>query len=271
MNGARSALAGDAPAAPRSGVDSPPLVLAIEAATHLGSAAVLCGGRVLAAESVAMRDPESERLMPAVAAVLAAAGATPRAIDRIVCGGGPGSFTGLRIAAAIAKGLATATGAPLVAVPSLALAAARPGSGRQTGGWLVVLDAMRGERYVAVVDLAPDARVAGLAAGARVVGYAYLGVTPAEAIPALVEAHGAVGVVDANAEPPLAAAAASFALGSDTHSRAGSLVGEGDALVPAAVDLALWEPDYGRKAEAQVKWEALHGRHLSAGAGGVGG
>jgi tRNA threonylcarbamoyladenosine biosynthesis protein TsaB len=41
------------------------------------------------------------------------------------------------------------------------------------------------------------------------------------------------------------------------HARAVALMAE-----PAAVDLATWEPAYGRLAEAQVKWEAAHGRAL---------
>jgi hypothetical protein len=40
---------------------------------------------------------------------------------------------------------------------------------------------------------------------------------------------------------------------------------DGVAAWPAAVDLATWEPNYGRLAEAQVKWEAAHGRALTAG------
>jgi tRNA threonylcarbamoyl adenosine modification protein YeaZ len=68
-----------------------------------------------------MRGEREERLMPAVAGALADAGIAPNAIDRVVCGAGPGSFTSLRIAGAIAKGLALAAGVPLIPVSSLLL------------------------------------------------------------------------------------------------------------------------------------------------------
>jgi tRNA threonylcarbamoyladenosine biosynthesis protein TsaB len=238
-----------------------PLVLAIEAATYVGSAAVLRGTRVLAERTVAMRGEREERLMPAVGDVLAEACVTPRQLDVVACGGGPGSFTSLRIAGAIAKGIATAAGRPLVAVPSLALAAARPAvqpaAERVPGRWLVVLDAMRGERYAAVVTLAVGP------ARLHVVGYDYLGVVVEGELRALAERHAVLGTVDAGAEPPTAAAVAAFAVGG-----APATMSSG-ALEPLAVDLALWEPDYGRKAEAQVKWELQHGRSLPADASGV--
>ena len=88
--------------------------------------------------------------MPAVADVLRRAKLDLGAIDRVVCGAGPGSFTSLRIAGAIAKGIASGLGRPLFAVPSLALvvggANARPGdtSRRSTR--------LRGEFYVGLYD-----------------------------------------------------------------------------------------------------------------------
>src|SRR5262245_4010875 len=93
--------------------------LAIEAAVSLGSVAVVREARVLAEREVAMRGAaHEERLMPALADALAEARVSPREVQRVVCGSGPGSFTSLRIAASIAKGFAVATGATLVAVPS---------------------------------------------------------------------------------------------------------------------------------------------------------
>ena len=62
--------------------------------------------------------------MPAVADALREATVDPRQLDRIVCGAGPGSFTSLRIAGAIAKGLALSAGAPLHPVSSLLLVVA---------------------------------------------------------------------------------------------------------------------------------------------------
>lgn len=238
------------PPVPRAPGD---VVLALDASTAAASVAVLRAGAVVAVRAAAMRGADEERLMPAVADALAAAGVPAGALAAIVCGGGPGSFTSLRIAGAIAKGLATVWDCALVAAPSLALAAAAsaPGDGR----WLVTLDAMRGERYAALVSLAADR------AGAvpRVVGYDYLGVHAGDATDALAAARCASGVLDAGAVATSARGAAGFAL-----ALGGARLGPADALVLAPVDLALWEPDYGRKAEAQVKWEAQHGRALPA-------
>jgi tRNA threonylcarbamoyladenosine biosynthesis protein TsaB len=224
-------------------------VLALDASTAAASVAVLRGGAVLVEGEAAMRGADAERLMPAVAEALESAGAGVGALAAIVCGGGPGSFTSLRIAGAIAKGLATVAGVPLLAAPSLALAAAARAPG--AGGWLVSLDAMRGERYAALVTLAAGAPDDTMDATPRVVGYDYLGVHPSDALEALAAARGARGLLDANAEPP--------------DGRRGAA----GALALAPVDLALWEPDYGRKAEAQVKWEAQHGRALPVDAGGA--
>src|SRR6185295_3604728 len=94
-------------------------------------------GQLAADATIAMRGEREERLMPAVAQVLASAGMSVRDVARVVCGAGPGSFTSLRIAAGIAKGIASGTGAGLFAVSSLALAAIEAG----TGKWLVALDA----------------------------------------------------------------------------------------------------------------------------------
>ena len=125
------------------------ITLVLEASTYAGSVALLEGAAVLAERAVAMRGREHEALMPAVSEVLEAAGLSVQAIERVVCGAGPGSFTSLRIAGAIAKGIAMAASVPLVPVSSLALlvASREPAT---PGQFLAVVDAMRGERYVQV-------------------------------------------------------------------------------------------------------------------------
>ena len=135
------------------------ITVALDASTYAGSVAVLDGSRLVAERDVTMKggDPQQERLMPAVAAALAQAHVTSRDVRRIVCGSGPGSFTSLRIAASIAKGLAFGLGCPLCAVPSLALivAAASP----RAGSYLAALDALRGEMYVGLYAVTPDGEV----------------------------------------------------------------------------------------------------------------
>jgi tRNA threonylcarbamoyladenosine biosynthesis protein TsaB len=210
--------------------------LVLEAATYAGSVALLRDGALLGERSVAMRGREREALMPAVAELLASLGITPMAIDRVVCGAGPGSFTSLRIAGGIAKGLALATGAPLVPVSSLALlvASQKPLS---PGRHLAAIDALRGEYYTELFEV--DAQGVVAPQGPTVL-------VPESALQAFAAEHHAHLV--AHTVVPHAAAAILLTNLIDST---------------AAADLAGWEPAYGRLAEAQVKWEAAHGRPLS--------
>jgi tRNA threonylcarbamoyladenosine biosynthesis protein TsaB len=219
------------------------ITLVLEASTYAGSAAVIDGTRVVAERAVAMRGREHEALMPAVADALAEAKVRPGAIERVVCGAGPGSFTSLRIAGAIAKGIALAAVCPLVPVSSLALVVASRepfGSGR----YLAAIDALRGEHYVALFEVDATGSLKALGPVLRV---------PSTEVLERAAAHDAVAVGPgregaAHVDPRAAAAA-----------RLADLL---DAT-PAA-DLAGWEPTYGRLAEAQVKWETAHGRSLEA-------
>ena len=219
------------------------ITLVVEAATYAGSAALLRDGAMLGERSVAMRGREHEALMPAVAELLGAHDIVPAALGRIVCGAGPGSFTSLRIAGAIAKGLALAAACPLIPVSSLALLVASidaPGAGRYLAG----LDAMRGEHYVGLFDVSASGVVTALGPEGRI---------PSD--------HVAERAREWEARPvgpgqPGAGDVAPHARG------AARLLTMLDAE-PIA-DLACWEPAYGRLAEAQVKWEATHGRSLEA-------
>lgn len=219
------------------------ITLVLEASTYAGSAAVIDRARVVAERAVAMRGREHEALMPAVAAVLAEAKVSPGAIERVVCGAGPGSFTSLRIAGAIAKGLALAAVCPLVPVSSLALVVASR-EPFAPGRYLAAIDALRGEHYVGLFEVGVEGNLRALGPELRV--------SSAEVLERAAE-HDAIAVGPgregaAHVDPRAAAAA-----------RLADLL---DAS-PAA-DLAGWEPAYGRLAEAQVKWEAAHGRSLEA-------
>jgi tRNA threonylcarbamoyladenosine biosynthesis protein TsaB len=212
------------------------ITLVLEAATYAGSAAVLHDGVLQGERSVAMRGREREALMPAVADLLASLAIRPSMIGRVVCGAGPGSFTSLRIAGGIAKGLAMATGAPLVPVSSLALlvASQKP---LPPGRHLAAIDALRGEYYTELFEI--DAQGVVLPQGPTLL-------VPASTLSAFAAEHHA-HLVAHTVEPHAAAAA--------------SLTNLIDSTPPA--DLAGWEPAYGRLAEAQVKWEAAQGRPLS--------
>jgi tRNA threonylcarbamoyladenosine biosynthesis protein TsaB len=93
------------------------------------------------------RPGHATRLLGLVEQVLADAGLDHAAIDRIAVGEGPGSFTGLRIGVATARGLAQATRTELVGISSLRALAA--GGSDDEGGVLAVIDARRGEAFAA--------------------------------------------------------------------------------------------------------------------------
>ena len=97
--------------------------LAFDTSGAFGSVAVGVGTSVLAARTLEAPQEHASRLVPVIELVLADAGTDKAALDGIVVGEGPGSFTGVRVAAATAKGLAHALGLPLWTFSSLAAAA----------------------------------------------------------------------------------------------------------------------------------------------------
>jgi tRNA threonylcarbamoyladenosine biosynthesis protein TsaB len=119
-------------------------VLAIDTATMIASVAVVDSERGVLAEGDSDVNTHSERLVALIESALSDAGTELAALDAIAVGAGPGSFTGLRIGMATAKGLCFATGKPLWAVSSLAALAA--GSGHQ-GVVVPVMDAKRSEIF----------------------------------------------------------------------------------------------------------------------------
>lgn len=133
-------------------------ILAIESATAQATVAVLAGDALLAHVATPSDRPASEALLPALLEAVAEAGLALDALDAIAVSVGPGSFTGLRVGVATAKGLAF-DALPVVAVPTLAALAARAEPG--DGPVAAVLDARRGEVYAAIHDgdpLAPPSR-----------------------------------------------------------------------------------------------------------------
>src|SRR5688500_19241349 len=101
-------------------------VLAIDTALAVCAAAVLDTERpaLQARESVPMVRGHAEALMPMVARVMDAAQLEFAELDRIAVTTGPGSFTGLRVGIAAARGIALAAGKPTVGLSTLAAYAA---------------------------------------------------------------------------------------------------------------------------------------------------
>jgi tRNA threonylcarbamoyladenosine biosynthesis protein TsaB len=129
------------------------LVLAIDTSTLVSSVAVLRGGDVLAQRDDGV-DLHSERLIELIDGALSDAGLALADVDAIAIGAGPGSFTGLRIGMATAKGLCFSTGKPLWAVSSLAALALDGAAALDLPAIVVaVLDARRHEIYAGFYEV----------------------------------------------------------------------------------------------------------------------
>lgn len=136
-------------------------ILALDTCLTATSAAVLDGETVLAARSEPMARGHQERLAVLVRELMGEAGLAFADLDRIGVTVGPGSFTGLRVGLAFAKGLSSALAIPCVGVGTLE-ALAGPGL------CAAVIDAKRGQVYLQVFEdgrplMAPDALEVGTA------------------------------------------------------------------------------------------------------------
>ena len=122
-------------------------LLAIDASTEMASVALMLGDQIFALEQGSQRT-HAQLLLPLIDKLLSDAKTTVAQLDGIVFGCGPGSFTGLRIACSIAKGLAYPHNLPLYPVSCLgAIAAlAREQLGPDTNV-LAVIDARMQEMY----------------------------------------------------------------------------------------------------------------------------
>lgn len=218
--------------------------LAVDGSTYAGTVAVLSGRDVIAERSlpdngIPARGQRGEDFMPMVVECMAEAGVTVGDLERVVCGAGPGSFTSLRIAASIAKGIAAGADIPLFAVSSLLLIPA--GSDVGPGNYLAILPAMRGESYVVAADALDDGNI--LTDG-------IVTLVPAADVERIARESGRLPIgpdVGKNLKP---------------HARGARRMLD-QIIAEGPCDLNTWEPTYGRLAEAQVKWEAAHGRPLA--------
>jgi tRNA threonylcarbamoyladenosine biosynthesis protein TsaB len=229
--------------------------LAIETATDRASVALGAPGGSVVERELAGARRHAAALLPMIAELLGQAGVTLDAVTGLVLSDGPGSFTGLRVGAAVAKALVQARGLPLWTAPSLLVRAS--GVAREGRTVLAVADALRGEVYAAAYRFdggaihqllapsvhRPEALAAGVPRPDVLVGQA----PPAAA--AVLETWTGTRLLG----PPAGAPRARELLG---------LVGRpGGAARIEAVEG--WEPRYGRPAEAQARWETAHGRVLS--------
>ena len=221
--------------------------LAIDGSTYSGSVALIRDTVVVAERTLSEDDGavsragRGEKLMPAIAQCLSDAGVSRSQISRIICGSGPGSFTSLRVAGSVGKGLASGLGVPLFAVSSLLLTVTGAKPPAPQGEYLSVLDAMRGEFYSAHIVISPDE-------------------SPHQTdAPTIISADELRERAAANLH--LKVIGPGQQIDAHPHARGVAPI-LGEIVEAGPVDLASWEPDYGRLAEAQVRWEATHGRPL---------
>jgi tRNA threonylcarbamoyl adenosine modification protein YeaZ len=219
--------------------------LAVEGSTYEGSVALIRDGEVKTEKTLRGEEGDipaagrGERLLPAIAECISSADVKRGEITQIVCGAGPGSFTSLRVASAVAKGLAAGYGAKLYAISSLVLTVTGARAVLVEGEYLSVLDAMRGDWFAARVAVSSDGTVEQLG--------------PASII------SGADLDATSRADRNLRIIGPGQSINARPHARGVAPLLR--RIVKAGpVDLASWEPDYGRRPEAEVRLEAAQQR-----------
>lgn len=125
-----------------------PFLLALDSSTDTMAVALVTPGQTRVFEAAGGAQA-SARLLPEVKALLAEAGVAMEQLDAVAFGQGPGAFTGLRTACAVAQGLAFGLGKPVVAVDSLMLVAEDARAQGAGGDVWVAMDARIGEIYAA--------------------------------------------------------------------------------------------------------------------------
>jgi len=132
-------------------------LLAIETSSSTATIALAIDDAIVE-RSIGIPREQAGRALGIVAELLGGAGIGLADLDALVFGQGPGSFTGLRVAAAVAQGLSLGSGRPIVPVSSLAALAQRALDGRRGGDGvervLCCVDAHMGEVYWASFELA---------------------------------------------------------------------------------------------------------------------
>lgn len=241
-------------------------LLALDTATEAASVAFAAAGEPIhcAVEAGARR--LAAEIVNLVARVLRESGRRPADLTGIIVGDGPGSFTGVRIAWSAAKGLAHEHRIPLWCAPSLlGLARCAWGADEKPSGAPVVAcyDALRGQVFAAMYGF-HERRVEVLVPPALFTVATLARVAPCR--PVIVAGDGARRYADefyawTAREPvdrrvPIQPTAIGLL---DIRGWEGG--------ASPVIDPLLAAPTYGRPAEAQVRWEARHGRRLPYSAG----
>jgi tRNA threonylcarbamoyladenosine biosynthesis protein TsaB len=230
------------------------MFLALDTATERASLALGIPGATPLEEDIGGARRHAAALLPAVQRLLQRAGASLDDLRGIALSDGPGSFTGLRVGAAVAKALVHARLLPLWTAPSLLVRAAAVARGDELV--LAIARALRGEVYAAAYRFLPEGIQAELIPSVRrpeelvssaLQPGAIVGEAPAEIV-AILENWVGKQMIGPPEGYPRAARLLEL-IGQRGGAREVKMVGE-------------WEPVYGRPAEAQARWESAHGRPL---------
>ena len=233
------------------------MYLALETSTDQASVALGRPGTIMVEETLTGVRQHAHGLLPLIHEVLSSQGVELADLDGVLLTDGPGSFTGLRIGASVAKALVHIRGLELWSAPSLLVQAAGclP---ECSGRILAVADALRGDVFAAIYRF-PGGRIE-------------IDVPPGVFRPAeLVADVPRPKVVVGHLRPELLAPFDAWVEGGtlllvDARPTAGvllQLLGHAGGLHRIEPDeVARWEPAYGRPAEAQARWETARGRPL---------
>ncbi len=129
-----------------------PVVLALETSTEICSAALAAGGKIEARTLTVPRE-HTRHILGQVDELLGEAGVAAGDLAAVAFGRGPGTFTGVRVATALAQGLAVAHGLPLLPVSSLAALAWKTWGEHPLSPVLAVMDARLEEVYWAMFEV----------------------------------------------------------------------------------------------------------------------
>jgi len=139
-----------------------PLILAVETSGRAGSVAIAVGKKIFGEAFFGGLMKHSCEIFPAILSLLADLGRKPKEIEQVYISVGPGSFTGLRIAVALAKTINLANAVKIIAVDTLDVIAANAADYIQQNKTSIeriaaILDAKRGQFFVAAYRRTPGA------------------------------------------------------------------------------------------------------------------
>ena len=130
------------------------ILLAIESSSLVASIAIMSDDTLLGEYTTNFKKTHSQTLLPMMNELVQMTGISMADVDAIVISGGPGSFTGLRIGAATAKGLGLALEKPLVNVPTVdAIAYNLYGTDKLI---CPMMDARRNQTYTGIYEFVDD-------------------------------------------------------------------------------------------------------------------